>query len=36
VREELQIKEGVYQQALGERDLIQTKLKEFIFKIQQL
>jgi hypothetical protein len=36
VREELQIKEGIYQQAQGERDTVQSKLKEFVFKIQQL
>lgn len=35
-REELQIKEGTLKQAQAERDQLQGKLKEHIFKIQQL
>lgn len=36
VREELQIKESMLQQAQAERDALQTKTKEFIFKLQQM
>ena len=36
VREELQIKESMLQQSQAERDALQTKTKEFIFKLQQM